>query len=766
MGGVWLAARTDVRRRWPSIVALTLLVALAGAFVLTAATGARRADSALERLLDATEMWDGSIEVDYPETDAVVADVATQPEVAAASAAVLVPVGSEELEGGVIAGLAPRWLRDVYRPRIITGRLPDPRRDDELLVNEVYAQRYHLVPGDVVVLEDFVGAGIAQPMSIVGIHRGVLDLALGDSYPGAIATEAFGRRFGAALYAAVAGTPIADQVRPQVVARMRDDVGNPLRVLAAVADRHDAARPRVVGRSPFISPLERTLAVQVEAFWILTAVSGVSALLLLGMAVARLAAGGTHSNTTLRALGFESRSRALVMLVAPALVAILGCTLAVTGAVVASPVVPLGSARVVEPDSGIWVDPGILLVGALMLVGSLLAVATVSALAVVRVYIRHAPRKPRTSRVTRQLPLPAVLGQDLAYRESGLGRLALAAVGVGLALIVSVAVYSASLDHLIDSPSLFGSDFEVTLFPADGEPEEAFNDVDLDDPAIEGAAITRGAQVNVAGELLEAHVIEPVRGVVGGTILRGRAPRAGDEVALGPTTVNRLGLGVGDEVTIAGARRRSMRIVGEAVLPPPGQAAYGDVLWLTPPAADRLEVELQQPELLLKLAEGISKNELATIIGDHSDLAVHVPDDVTNLNGVGEIRTSLAVFGVLLGGAVLAFALVGIVRRRRHDLAILRTLGLRPRQITASMLTASLLIVGPGAAVGVALGVVLGRGYWSIVAARVPAVAQPVVPLALAALVVLAALVIGCLLVVGPARLVATLRPADVLQRD
>lgn len=759
VGAWWLLVGADLRRRWPTVVALTMLVGLAGTFVVTAATGARRADSALERFLDATEMWDGSIEVDFPATDAVVADVAAQSEVAGASAFVGIPLGSEDLDGGVIAGLATGWLRDVYRPRIIAGRLPNPRRVDEILVNEDTAERQQLVLGDVVLLEDFVGAGIAQQMTIVGIHRGAIDLALGDTYPGSIVTEAFGRRFGEALYAAVAGTPIAEQVRPQIVARMRDDVADPLQVLEAVADRHDAARPRVLGRSPIVSPLERALAVQVEALWILTAVGGVSALLLLGMAVARLATGGTHPDESLRAVGLEARSRALVALAVPALVVIVGCVLGLVGAVVASPLVPLGSARLVEPESGIWVDPVTLLVGGLVLAAGIVLAAA----AVARLDKRRFRRAAPPSGATLLLPLRVSLGHDLAYRGSSWGRLALAAAGVGLGVVVSVSVYSTSLDRLIDSPSLFGSNYEMVLFPAD---EEAFADFDFDDHGIESAAIIRGAHVTVAGDLIEALVIDPVRGTAGGTVLRGRAPQAHDEVVLGPTTADHLGLGVGEEVTIAGAREGSMRIVGEGVLPILDRPAYGDVMWLTPAAATRLEIDLQEPRLLLNLAEGIAPDDLDAIIGDHYENSLLVPDDVSNLDGVGQIPVALAIFGAVLSAAVLAFALVGIVHRRRHDLAILRTLGLRPRQIRASMLTACLLIVGPGAAIGVATGVVLGRAYWSSVAAGVPAIAQPVVPLAMTALIVLGALATGCLLVVGPARLATRIRPATILQRD
>jgi len=44
-----MLAGIDVRRRWRSIVALTLLVGAVGTVVLATAAGARRSDSALTR---------------------------------------------------------------------------------------------------------------------------------------------------------------------------------------------------------------------------------------------------------------------------------------------------------------------------------------------------------------------------------------------------------------------------------------------------------------------------------------------------------------------------------------------------------------------------------------------------------------------------------------------------------------------------------------------------------------------------------------------
>jgi MacB-like periplasmic core domain len=762
MGAWWLLVRTDLRRRWLSVVALSMLIGLAGTFVVTAATGARRTDSALERLLDTTKMWDGSIEVDFPSTDDVAADVAARPEVAAASAAVYIPLSSEQIDTEVIAGLAPGWLRTVYRPRIIAGRLPDPQRVDELLVNEDTARQHHLVPGDTVVLNDDLGLKIAQSMTIVGIHRGVIDLAQGDSSPGALATEAFGRRFATRFYNVVKGSPDADLVRPLIVARAEANVTDPLVALKAVADRHHQARPHVTDRSAFTSPIERALAVQVEAFWILAAVSGLSALFLLGMAVARVAAARTHLDETLRALGLGLTPRTLVVLTVPAIAVTVGCILALAGAAIASPLVPRGSARLVEPDPGIWVDPKTSLVCGLVLAAGLALFAA----AFVRVDQRNRRFKPVRAASLLGGSVKATLGRDLAFRRSSWGQLAMMATTVGVGLVVAASVYAPSLDHLVDSPSLFGSAYEVMLFPGDGvDPKDPFADIDLDDRAIESAAIARSAQVDVAGDTVQALVIDPIRGEPGGTVLRGRAPRADDEVALGPTTADNLGLGVGDEMTIAGARKRAMRVVGEAVLPRQGQGAYGDVMWLTPAAARRLEVEPYEPRLLIKPAAGITDGDLVDLIGDAGD-PVGIPDDVTNLHGVGQIPVALAIFGALLAAAVLLFALIGIARLRRQDIAILRALGLTPQQVRGSMFAACLLIQVPSAAIGVAAGAVLGRAYWSTVAAGVPAIAQPVVPIALAALVALGTLATSCLLVIGPALLATRIPTAEILQQD
>jgi ABC-type antimicrobial peptide transport system permease subunit len=47
MTTAWLTLRADIRRRWPALLSLALLLGLIGGVVLAAAAGARRTDTAV-----------------------------------------------------------------------------------------------------------------------------------------------------------------------------------------------------------------------------------------------------------------------------------------------------------------------------------------------------------------------------------------------------------------------------------------------------------------------------------------------------------------------------------------------------------------------------------------------------------------------------------------------------------------------------------------------------------------------------------------------
>ena len=764
--GVTLLVRTDLRRRWSAVVVLSLLLGVAGAFVLTAATGARRADTSLARLVDRTEMWDVAIDVDYPAFQDVMADVGAHPGVEAVGAFMFMPMTPGDDAVGLLAGLGGGWLDTVYRPRVIAGRLPASNQVAEVLVNEAMAKRDGLSVGDSVVLRSFFGEDFVQPVTVVGIHRGIIDLALQDTGPEILATSAFGAFWGDRFHPVLAASSELGLVRPVVVALV---AGGPAEATAIVDDinsRRPEADASAQDTEGLLSAFEQGLSIQVEAFWLLTLVAGASGLLLLGSAMGRFIAGSTHSDHTLLALGLTAGSRVATRLVPAAITAGAGSLLAAVGAVLASPLVPLGSTRRVEPDPGIWIDPATLALGVLAVLVGVTVVAGVSGVSATT-YGRRRPARPAHGK-GRALPLWALLGRDFAYRGTAHGRTALLATTVGVGLVVTVVVYSASLDRLLVTPALFGSDFDVYVLPEEDDAgQQHLPDVDLDGPAIEAAGLSTLTLVLIDGQPSEAVVIEPLRGSAGGTVLSGRVPVAADEVGLGPGILERTGLGVGDVIVLTAHREQTMRIVGEVLVPAQGGSRdYSDGIWLSAAGGEFIDAELGQTLLLLHLADGTAADELLGLIGSQI-LPVFVPDEVQNIDNSSGIPSALGIFGGALGAAMLGFGLAGIVRARRRDLAILHALGVDRRGIRAAMAAAGIAIVVPGMVLGSLGGIVVGQLAWTRVAGDVPTLVQPVVPLAGLALVALAALLVAGLAAAWPVRWAgATDRSVVILRQE
>ena len=123
--------------------------------------------------------------------------------------------------------------------------------------------------------------------------------------------------------------------------------------------------------------------------------------------------------------------------------------------------------------------------------------------------------------------------------------------------------------------------------------------------------------------------------------------------------------------------------------------------------------------------------------------------------------------GGLLAAALLSLglALFASVRRQRRELALLKALGFTRRQLVATLVWQSALIVGIGAAIGVPLGIVLGRALWAVFAQQLHVVVRPDVPLVAIAAVTLGALFVALVVAVVPGRSAARV-PTTVLLRS
>ena len=114
----------------------------------------------------------------------------------------------------------------------------------------------------------------------------------------------------------------------------------------------------------------------------------------------------------------------------------------------------------------------------------------------------------------------------------------------------------------------------------------------------------------------------------------------------------------------------------------------------------------------------------------------------------------------------LAHLLVSSFRRRRRDVAILKTLGFEKRQARGVVMWQAGIFTLVVLAIALPLGVVVGRLSWNVVARYGGFDPAPVVPLGQFGLVCGTALVIAIGLSVLPARAAARTPPAVVLRTE
>lgn len=265
---------------------------------------------------------------------------------------------------------------------------------------------------------------------------------------------------------------------------------------------------------------------------------------------------------------------------------------------------------------------------------------------------------------------------------------------------------------------------------------------------------------------------------------KGRPPRTPGEIVLGGSTLRQIGRQVGQTVRLGTpAGTTTMRVVGRMIVP-----SVGDVLtnglgqgawvsasyfrWLNAKAA-RLHLGNAPPPFYqlfaVRYAPGVQPAEaFARLQHDFGPTVLRqLPaESVVNLQSVNGLPLVLAGLAAVLGAAAIGNTMTIFVRRRRRDLAILKTLGFRRRQIAATVAwqAASFMLVA--LAVGLPLGVAAGRWAWDLTATQLQSAAPPAVPVLAIALIVPAALLAGNALAAGPARTAARTAPAISLRQE
>jgi hypothetical protein len=274
-------------------------------------------------------------------------------------------------------------------------------------------------------------------------------------------------------------------------------------------------------------------------------------------------------------------------------------------------------------------------------------------------------------------------------------------------------------------------------------------------------------------------------------MLSGRALDKPDEVVLGATTLAQLHKHVGDAVTVTVGDGQPTRLVvaGTAALPAVGIAVTlhmgltsGAVVSQTLfPADDRGFGDQDGPQaFFVRFRNGVDPSRaldrLQTVAdGMYTDsnhdgpvtvIPVQRPAEIVNYRSMGTAPTVLGASLAVGAIAALALTLIASVRRRRRDLALLKTLGFTRRQLAATVAWQSTMAAAVGTIGGVPLGIVIGRWLWTRFAAGIHVVPVTTVPGLPIALVAIAAVALANIVAAVPARSAARTSAAALLRAD
>ena len=812
MRAVLRLAAHEFQARWKGWAVLVLLVGMASGAVLTAAAGARRTDTAYPRFLQAYKGSDVLVGPagsggGYDNALAGLPDVAAIAPIVGLQALPLGP-GGKLVEATVTAPLDGRFGHTLEVPKMLAGRQPLPNHPGEVMVDQIAARDLHLRVGSR--LEMGAGAG-ADSMHIrrlservVGImvNRGsvvpVTDL---DKTPVIIASEALFRQLGpgyegsAAAYVKLrpGGTVSDFSARAQALTRKFPATGGQI----FLSD--EAAQAATV---------ERSIRPQAVALALFALILAVTALLVVGQVASRLLLAASSDNRTLAALGMTRGELLAAALVEVGAAATAGAAVASGVAIAASPLMPIGPARLAEPDPGLSVDVAVLAAGFAATVILLLARVAWPAwyLASARQLAeRDAAGMPgRRSRAAGWLaragaPMTAVTGVRLAF-DAGQGRTAVPVRSALLGLVMSVAVvaaaftFGANLLHLVQTPRLYGKNWDVavdlqfsTIMP------QRFDSITARVPGISGWTFGVHGTVQIGtgtrGPVVPAIGLAAGRGpVTSPTLLAGRSPRSQNEITLGTSVLRLAGKRVGQSVpvTAGGRRQEPAVIVGRAVFP-----NFGEGIFTSTDLGDGAVVTAATLEPLSSAGNGRGYNFVLVRFAPGPRRAVDIadfdraigpfcstveqstcvvsdqrPNGVTSYARIDGTPEVLAGILAVLGLAVLGQFAVVSARRRRRDFAILRTLGLLRRQLAAVTAWQVTGLTGFALLVGLPAGVAAGHWTWELFAGDAGIPTGAITPVPLVLLMVPAAILAANAIALPSGQHCAHLNPAAVLRSE
>ncbi|HEX6856540.1 MAG TPA: FtsX-like permease family protein [Streptosporangiaceae bacterium] len=799
----WL--RLDARRRWRSLTALGLLIALSAGTVLGAIAAARRGDTAVGRLLARTLPATVTVLPNQPGFDWD--RIRALPEVTALTTFAVAGYGIKGLPAANSSeGFPPgddAVMRTIERPVMLQGRMFDPRRADEVVVTPQFPVSFGKSVGDYLTLQlptpkqadegydPTTGTRARGPQIRVRITGVVRSPWFSDTIgnQGAVVPSP-------ALFAQHRASFVGahDSGFLNALIRLRNGRADLPRFradLARVTHRNDIDIWDNLGTFGVAAQQVDSFEAACMLAFGLAALA--AAIFLLGQSIARYISATVAELQLLRAVGMTPRQAVVAAAAGPFLTAIAGTALGVAAAIVVSQWMPIGAAALVEPGPGISADWLVLGVGGAVI--PLLVLAGSAAVAAAAVAAGRAARPARRSSVALALtragaPVPLVIGSRFAL-EAGRGRSAvpvrpaLAGAIVGVLGVLAAFTFTAGVTDAAHHPERFGQTAQLLLYVGmNGQTPprvpEALAAV-ARDPGVAGLNDARIAVAYSGNVPLTTYSIAPVGGKQIPVVLTaGRLPAGAGEIVLAPISAQDLHANVGSVIPVSGGPgTRRYTVTGIGFVPNGPHNGYADGAWVTPAGYQQIftgaryaykfriaEVTVRPGADVAAVGRRISKVASQTARQTAAFQVAPPPDEVRQIRDVSVLPVALSGFLALLAAGAVGHALATAVRRRRHELGVLRALGLTRPQSWLVVITQASLLALIGLVFGVPLGLALGRRLWHQVAETTPLAYHP--PLAVWALLLIvpAGLLAANLLAVWPGHRAAGLRSGQVLRTE
>ena len=498
---------------------------------------------------------------------------------------------------------------------MVRGRLADQEADDEVVVNEVFAEARRVEVGQQIDIQLLTEAEAAQQpdappgptirLRVVGVVRSLGDLSsklAGSASDELILTppglEARVER------AAVFYGAIFLLVDDPVAARRAVTAAFPGRLFGVSGN---------IARDD-VAALQGTYDYEGRAAMAVAVIAVVAGLIFVGQTLARQVRREWTDLASLRSIGMSDAQIGATALTRGVPIAVGAVAIAATVALALSARSPVGLARAAEVRPGVLIDLFVMVVGLPLLAVAILLVAWFPVWRLAR-----APRRRRGhTAVVGNLGLPpsAAVGVNLAANggRGGTGLpMGTALVGTALAVLAVTAAISvaASLDAIMEHPEAYGATWDVSVSALDNDEPVGLRERITDLPGITGASIMRGADLEIAGDSVWTVALEPVDSARPGIeprIVEGRAPTGPDEIALGGLTLAATDLRIGDHVevtsSVVGADPTSASIVGVAVVNATDESSPGYGAVMSRRGLTRLAPEAGARLFLFDLAGG------------------------------------------------------------------------------------------------------------------------------------------------------------------